>query len=118
MSLPVGSQSCEGPCVLLPVLPWPEVSVVLVNFEFLSDVTMIVQVLVPCSLENFPPSASHCSWLGEAANAGTATAIIKRAATNNKLMRLITPYPFLTPPAAFAAGRMSGCGGLGVLSRC
>jgi len=80
----------------------PLLVVVELNLGCFSFFPVVVQLTSPPFLSNFPPESSHCSWLGEAANAGAAVATIImaaiRAATINKLMRLITLYPFLTTP--------------------
>ena len=75
-------------CVLLPVLPWPDVVFVSVNLSFF-PVVVVVQVFTPFTLVNVPPDISHALWLGEAANAGTARATTNKAATANIISFLI-----------------------------
>src|SRR5215216_7042699 len=92
---PQGSDVFCGSLFKVPLLV-----VVESNLGCLSFFPDFVQLTWPPSLLNCPPELSHCSWLGEAANAGAAVATIImaaiRAATINKLMRLITLFPFLT----------------------
>jgi len=115
LSLPVPSQS-ESDVGLFPELPWPVVVVSSVNFGFFPS-SVLTQMTLPLTLSNSPPEASHCSWLGEAANAaGAANVRAIKAAAINKLMRLITLYPFLTTStprfmSQAVSGRMGVCGG-------
>ena len=87
MPLPVPPQ-VSLVCVLLFVLLCPEVVVVSVNLSFL-PVVVVVQLLTPFVLVNVPPEASHCLWLGEAANAGSARAKVRSAVATNIVIVLI-----------------------------